>query len=112
MSTFIKLVITALVLNACFQGGRSAWSFYEFQDEVQQAVLFSTTQSAEQLKARIANAAAEMQKELDPETFSVAYVGTQAKIKAAYTDDVALLPGGSKFKWLHELDVDMRRMPY
>ena len=112
MSTFIKLVITALVLNACFQGGRSAWGFYEFQDEVQQAVLFSTTQTAEQLKARIANAAAEMQKELDPETFSVDYVGTQAKIKAAYTDDVALLPGGPKYRWLHELDVDMRRMPY
>ena len=82
------------------------------QDEVQQAVLFSTTQSADQLKARIATAASEMQKELDPATFSVAYVGTQAKIKAAYTDDVALLPGGPKFKWLHELDVDMRRMAY
>jgi hypothetical protein len=112
MSTIIKLLITALVLNACFQGGRSAWGFYQFQDEVQQAVLFSTTQSADQLKARIANAAAEMQKELDPETFSVAYLGTQAKIKAAYTDEVALLPGGPKYKWLHELDVDMRRMAY
>ena len=81
MSTIIKLLITALVLNACFQGGRSAWGFYQFQDEVQQAVLFSTTQSAEQLKARIANAAAEMQKDLDPETFSVAYLGTQANIE-------------------------------
>ena len=35
MSTIIKLLITALVLNACFQGGRSAWGFYQFQDEVQ-----------------------------------------------------------------------------
>ncbi len=112
MSTIIKLLITALVLNACFQGGRSAWGFYQFQDEVQQAVLFSTSQSPEQLKARIANAAAEMQKELDPDTFTVTYQGTQARIRAAYTDEVALLPGGSKYKWLHELDVDMRRMAY
>lgn len=112
MSTIIRLLITALVLNACFQGGRSAWGFYQFQDEVQQAVLFSTTQSPEQLKARIANAAAEMQKELDPETLSVAYLGTQAKIKAAYTDEVPLLPGGPNYKWRHELDVDLRRMAY
>ena len=112
MSTIIKLFITALVLNACFQGGRSAWGFYQFQDEVQQAVLFSTTQTADQLKARIAIAASEMQKELDPETFSVAYLGTQAKIKAAYTDDVPLLPGAPKYKWVHELDIDMRRMSY
>jgi hypothetical protein len=112
MSTIIKLLITALVLNACFQGGRSAWGFYQFQDEVQQAVLFSTTQTAEQLKARIATAASELQKDLDPETFTVAYQGTQARIRAAYTDQVPLLPGGYRYKWLHELEVDMRRMPY
>jgi hypothetical protein len=112
MSTFIKLVITALVLNACFQAGRSAWGFYQFEDEVQQAVLFSTSQSADQLKARILNVADEMQKELEADTFSVTYQGTQAKIRAAYTDAVALMPGGSKYMWRHELDVDLRRMPY
>ncbi len=112
MSTIIKLLITALVLNACFQGGRSAWGFYQFQDAVQQAVLFSTTQTPEQLKARIASEAVEMEKELDPATFSVAYQGIQARIKARYTDEVPLVPGGYNYKWLHELDVDMRRMAY
>ena len=112
MSTIIKLLITAIVLNACFQGGRSAWGFYQFQDAVQQAVLFSTTQTPEQLKARIAAEAAEMEKELDPATFTVAYQGIQARIKARYTDDVPLLPGGYRYKWLHALDVDMRRMAY
>ena len=36
----------------------------------------------------------------------------QARIKARYTDDVPLLPGGYRYQWLHELDVDMRRMAY
>lgn len=112
MSTIIKLLITALVLNACFQGGRSAWGYYQFQDSVQQAVLFSTTQTAEQLKARIANIASEQHKTLDPETFSVAFQGTQARIKASYTDEVPVVPGGYKYRWLHALDVDLRRMPY
>lgn len=112
MSTIIKLLITALVLNACFQGGRSAWAFYQFQDAVQQAVLFSTSQTPEQLKARIAGEAAELQKELDPATFTVAFQGTQARIKARYTDQVPLVPGGFRYAWLHELDVDMRRMAY
>jgi len=112
MSTILKFLITALVLNACFQGGRSAWGFYQFQDQVQQAVLFSTTQSPEQLKARINGIADEQQVEIEPETFTVTYQGTQARIRASYTDDVALLPGGRPYQWRHELNVDMRRMAY
>ena len=112
MSTVIKLVITALILNACFQGGRSAWGFYQFQDSVQQAVLFSTTQSPDQLKKRILAIASEQRIDLDPATVSVAYMSTQARIKAAYVDDVSLLPGGHAYKWEHALDLDMRRMAY
>lgn len=112
MSTVIKLVITALILNACFQGGRSAWGYYQFQDAVQQAVLFSTTQSPDQLKKRILAIASEQQIDLDPATVSVAYMSTQARIKAAYVDDVSLLPGGHAYKWEHALDIDMRRMAY
>lgn len=112
MSTVIKLIVTALILNACFQGGRSAWGFYQFQDAVQQAVLFSTTQTADQLKGRIAAIAREQQIELDQPSLSVAYVNTQARIKASYVDDVALLPGGRPYKWEHALDIDMRRMAY
>lgn len=112
MSTVIKLVITALLLNACVQGGRSAWGFYQFQDAVQQAVLFSTKDSPEQLRGRIAALAEEQGLALDPETLSVSYVSTQARIKASYVDDVALLPGGPPYKWAHVLDLDMRRMAY
>jgi hypothetical protein len=112
MSTVIKLLITALVLNACFQGGRSAWGFYQFEDSVQQAVLFSTTQTAEQLTARIAKVAQEQNIELEPGSLSVRYLSTQAVIKASYTDDVHLLPGGPPYKWIHAIDLDMRRMAY
>lgn len=112
MTTFIKLVITALILNACFQGGRSAWGFYEFQDAVKEAVLFSTTQSPEQLKKKIVAIASEQQIDLDPATVTVSYVSTQARIKASYIDDVALVPGGHSYKWQHALDLEMRRMAY
>jgi hypothetical protein len=112
MSTVIKLVITALILNACVQGGRSAWAFYQFQDAVQQAVLFSATQTPEQLKGRIAAIAREQQIDLEQESFSVTFVATQARIKASYVDDVAVLPGGRPYKWTHALDIDMRRMAY
>ena len=53
MSTFLKLALAALVLNACVQFGRSAWTFYQFEDSVQQAALFSQTQTAPQVRARI-----------------------------------------------------------
>ncbi|MEZ5415833.1 MAG: hypothetical protein R2708_00620 [Vicinamibacterales bacterium] len=112
MSTVIKLVVTALILNACVQGGRSAWGFYQFQDSVQQAVLFSTRESPDQLRARIAAIAQEQGIELDADTLSVSYLATQARIKAEYVDDVRLLPGGPPYNWTHVLDLDMRRMAY
>lgn len=111
MSTIIKLIFTALIMNACVQAGRSSWGFYDFQDSVQQAVLFSTTQTAEQLKGRITKVALEKNINLAPESVSVRYLSTQALVKASYTDDVALLPG-YVYKWTHELDLDMRRMAY
>lgn len=112
MSTIIKLLLTGLVLNACFQGGRSVWGFYQFEDAVQQAVLFSTTQTPEQLKARIVSIADEQQVTLDAESLSVNFSGTQALIKASYVDEVAVVPGGYKYKWQHVLDSNLRRMAY
>lgn len=112
MSTLFKLIVTALVLNACVQLGRSTWAFYQFQDAVQQAVLFSTNQTAEQLKARVAQIAGEQDLPVDPASLGVTFQNVNAKITARYVDDVALLPGAYVYKWTHELDVDMRRMAY
>jgi hypothetical protein len=112
MSTFIKLIFTALVLNACVQAGRSSWNFYQFQDSVQQATLFSGKETPEQLKARVIVIAGEHQVPLEPETVVVSYQATQARVKGSYTDDVRLVPGAYIYKWTHELDLDIRRVPY
>ena len=88
MSTFLKLALTALVLNACVQSGRSAWTFYQFEDSVQQAALFSQNQTAPQVKARIVQLAGQYQVPIDPEAVEVTYAGTQARISGAYTDQV------------------------
>lgn len=112
MATFIKLVIAAFVVNACVQLGLSAWTFFQFQDAVQQAVLFSTNQTAEQLKGRVSEIARDMQLPIDPQSLSVSYQHVQARITATYVDDVPLVPGGYQYKWTHALDLDMRRMAY
>ena len=65
MSTIIKLIFTALLLNACVQAGRSSWNFYQFQDSVQQASLFSGRETPEQLKARVLALAREQQVPID-----------------------------------------------
>ncbi len=112
MSTIIKLIFTALVLNACVQAGRSSWNFYQFQDAVQQATLFSGKETPEQLKARVMAIAGEQQVPLDAESVSVSYQATQARVKGSYTDEVKLVPGAYVFKWTHELNLDVRRVPY
>lgn len=112
MATFIKLLVAAVLLNACVQAGRSSWTFYNFQDSVQQATLFSGRETPEQLKARVVALAGEQMVPLDLETVSVTFQATQARVKGSYTDDVKWLPGGSPYKWTHELNLDIRRVPY
>lgn len=112
MATFFKLAIAAFVLNACAQLGISAWTFFQFQDAVQQAVLFSTNQTAEQLQARVSEIGRDMQLPIDPKSLSVSFQQVQARITASYVDEVPIVPGGYQYKWTHALDLDMRRMMY
>ena len=112
MSTIIKLILTALVLNACVQAGRSSWNFYQFQDSVQQATLFSGKETPEQLKVRVMAIASEQQVPLDTGSVTVTYQATQARVTGSYTDDVKLVPGAYTYKWTHEVDLDIRRVPY
>ncbi len=112
MSTFLKLAFTALVLNACVQAGRSAWTFYQFEDSVQQAVLFSSSQTAPQVKARIVQLATQQQVPISPDVVEVTYAGTQARVTGQYTDHVKLVPGAYVYDWTHVLDLDVRRVPY
>lgn len=112
MATVIKLIFTALILNACVQAGRSSWTFYQFQDAVQQATLFSGKETPEQLKAQVLKLAADAQVPLDLATVKVTYQATQARVTGSYTDEVKLLPGGKPYLWTHELNLDVRRVPY
>ena len=112
MSTILKLIFTAFVVNACVQAGRSSWNFYQFQDAVQQAVLFSGKETPEQLKARVMDIAGEQQVAIEADTVTVTYQATQARVTGSYTDNVMLLPGGPPYKWTHELNLDVRRVPY
>ncbi len=112
MSTFLKLAFTALVLNACVQAGRSAWTFYQFEDSVQQAVLFSAKQTPPEVKDRVKQLADQYQIPLDPATIGVTYAGTQARVTGTYTDKVNLVPGVYVYDWTHQLDLDVRRQMY
>ena len=86
MSTFLKLAFTALVLNACVQAGRSAWTFYQFEDSVQQAVLFSPSQTAAAGEGPDRAAGQPAAGADRPDAVEVTYAGTQARVTGAYTD--------------------------
>ncbi len=112
MATFLKLAFTAVVLNACVQFGLSAWTFYQFEDAVQQAALFSQNQTAPQVKARIVKLANEQQLPIDPEGLDVVYSGTQARITGQYTDQVNAVPGVYTYDWTHVLNLNIRRASF
>ena len=80
MSTFLKLAFTALVLNACVQAGRSAWTFYQFEDSVQQAVLFSAEPDRAAGQGPDRAAGRPVPGADRPDAVEVTYAGTQARV--------------------------------
>jgi len=53
LTTIIKLLIAALVLNACAQAGMAYFKLYQFQDAMHEVLLFAPNASDADVTARV-----------------------------------------------------------
>ena len=92
MKTLIQLLVVALVVYACVQGGASAWKHVEFKDAVAQEARLGGAETIQKLQQRILEIAAEHEVELDPADLQVERVGTTTHVSASYYDYIELVP--------------------
>jgi hypothetical protein len=92
LKTIIKLLIVVAVLNACFQGARATWGYYQFKDGAQQAILFAGDASIGQLQQEIFRRGTELEVPVELQNILVTQEGPRTTADVAYTQLVEFFP--------------------
>lgn len=94
MKTIIKLAIVFLILNATFQAGRVYVKNYQFEDDMQQAVLFAGPRPKPDLVLkRVLENAAERDVPLTKDDVEVSMNRNNLTVTATWSQEVQLIPG-------------------
>jgi len=100
MATIIKLVLTLLVLTCCFQAARYALNNFQFEDAVQQRLLFDTRASDAEVVNTVLRIAREYSiVELKEDDISIQMIGQDRVVDMPYTVTIPLLPGIWEYPW-------------
>jgi hypothetical protein len=114
VTTLIKLLLAAAIINAAARYGLSAWTQYEFRDAVQQILLFGAEASTDELKNEIMMQAERQGVPLEREALDVEQRDSVVTARAGYLDEIELFPRYVYPKtWEFSLEVrhvDMRAM--
>jgi hypothetical protein len=92
MKTLIKLLIVALVVNACYRVGVAYWEYYEFEDAIQKTIQFSRQATPPELTKAVIELAAERGIPLDESTVTVTRSARQVVVDASYEKSVEVAP--------------------
>ena len=93
MKTIIKIVITLLVITACFQAARYALNNFQFEDAVQQRLLFDTRASESEVVNTVLRIAREYSIVLKEDDVSVQMIGMDRVVDMPYTVTIPLAAG-------------------
>src|SRR5688572_1189636 len=92
MKTIIKLLLVVAVINACFQGARATWKYYQFKDGAQQAILFAGDASIGQLQQEILRRGTVLEVPVEVENIRVTQNGARTEADVTYTEPVEFFP--------------------
>jgi len=93
MKTIIKLVLVLALLTATFQGARATLSNYQFEDAVEQALLFAPNASDAEITQQVINLADEYGLPVQADDITVSQRASDRIIDISYTTSVEFLPG-------------------
>ena len=99
MKTIIKIVLTLVILTACFQAGRYYFNNFQFEDAAQQRLLFETRASDAEVVNIVMKLATEYALPLQENDVSVRMVGHDRVVEMEYTENVPLIPGFFSYPW-------------
>ena len=93
MTTIIKLVLVAALLTAAFQASRVILSNYQFEDEVEQALLFAPNTSDAEVVEKVMSLAREYDLPVEEENITISQRASDRIVNVTYTTPVPFLPG-------------------
>lgn len=93
MGRVIRIGVAALVLYAVWQAGSAYWQYLEIQDRVERIAQFGTGRDDDQVRAAVADAAAELGISLDPQKIGIRSGENSLSIDAEYERPIRVLPG-------------------
>lgn len=93
MTTIIKLVLAFALLTAAFQGARAAVSNYQFEDAVEQALLFAPNSTDAEMVQQVLSLAEEHGLPVEEGDITISQRASDRMVDVTYTTDVAFIPG-------------------
>ena len=99
MTTIIKIVIALALLTAVGQAGMAALTNYQFEDAVNQALLFGPKASDAEITEQVLSLATTYGLKVTPENIAIRQVGPDLHVDITYDADVRLLPGVYSRTW-------------
>lgn len=93
MTTIIKLVLALALLTAAFQGARAAMANYQFEDAVEQALLFAPNASEAEVTQQVLNLAEEYGLPIEADNVTISQRASDRVVEVSYSMDVAFIPG-------------------
>ena len=92
MKTILKLLLVAIVVNGCVRGGMAAYGYFRFKDAAQQAVLFGSDSTPEQIQALIIERAQALKLPILADNIQVNRQGGRTWADASYHQDIEVFP--------------------
>lgn len=99
MKTIFKIAMTLVILTACFQAARYSFNNFQFEDAVQQRLLFDTRATDAEVVTTVMRIAREYAIVLREDDISIQMIGQDRVVDYPYTVEVDLLPGIFEYPW-------------
>lgn len=93
MTTIIKLVLALALLTAAFQGARATMSNYQFEDAVEQALLFAPNSTDAEVVQQVLTLAEEYDLPVEADNIVISERASDRIVDITYTANVAFIPG-------------------
>jgi hypothetical protein len=110
MSTLIKLVVAALILNAAARAGSVAFNHYKFVDAAKEAMVFAPNATDAQLVQAVARIAREHKVPIDADDIALRHEGPDIIVEFSYTRDVNLVPSFYTKTWTFSPTISVRSL--
>ena len=99
MKTIVKILITLVILTACFNASRAAMNNYTFEDSLKELLLHDQRATDKEIVAAVMKLSNEYDLAVDPKEINIHQVGQDVVVDLSYTKNVMLIPGFFSREW-------------